>query len=301
MEIKYLTNDKIDKKKWDACISNAGNSLIYGYSFYLDTMSKNWDALILNDYDAVLPLTWNKKYGIRYLYQPSFTQQLGIFSRQPVTENVFNSFITQIKKHFRFAEIFLNTAYPVPEINPCNNYLLSLDQQYQNIQANYKPTFLKSLKHSKKINPIYLSSENYTEAIDTYIKEYGKRLPHVKDKDYEAFKEVCRIALSKKMLVIRKVVSTDNELLAITLLLKDKKRLYNIMSIVSATGRIAEANYFLYDELIKEFSGEIDTLDFEGSDIDAIASFYKKFGAVNHPYLFLRYNNLPWPIKYLKK
>ena len=31
---------EIDKAKWDHCIDNAGNGLIYAYSFYLDHMAK---------------------------------------------------------------------------------------------------------------------------------------------------------------------------------------------------------------------------------------------------------------------
>jgi hypothetical protein len=77
--IQYLSNQQIDKTKWDHCIDNAGNGLIYAYSFYLDNMAKNWDALVLNDYEAVMPLTWNKKYGIHYLYQPFFDGSIGSF------------------------------------------------------------------------------------------------------------------------------------------------------------------------------------------------------------------------------
>ena len=54
--------------KWDACIEKAPNGMVYAFSYYLNSMAKNWDALVLNDYDAVMPLTWNKKYGMQYLY-----------------------------------------------------------------------------------------------------------------------------------------------------------------------------------------------------------------------------------------
>ena len=47
--IQYLSHEQIDKAKWDQCIDNASNGLIYAYSFYLDTMADNWDALVLND------------------------------------------------------------------------------------------------------------------------------------------------------------------------------------------------------------------------------------------------------------
>ena len=75
LHIQYLSHDEIDKPKWDRCIDEAPNGLIYSYSFYLDHMAKHWDGLVLskgphsdNDYEAVMPLTWNKKYGLHYLY-----------------------------------------------------------------------------------------------------------------------------------------------------------------------------------------------------------------------------------------
>src|SRR5436190_22577275 len=78
--IQYLVNTGIEKTKWDRCMDNAVNGLVYGYSFYLDAMADNWDALVMGDYEAVMPLTWKKKYGIHYLCQPFLTPQLGIFS-----------------------------------------------------------------------------------------------------------------------------------------------------------------------------------------------------------------------------
>src|SRR6478609_8282347 len=77
--IRYLLHHEIDKPKWDRCVKEADNGLIYGYSFYLDHMAYQWDGLVLNDYEAIMPLTWNKKYGICYLYQPFFTASLGVF------------------------------------------------------------------------------------------------------------------------------------------------------------------------------------------------------------------------------
>jgi hypothetical protein len=71
-DIRYLERNEIDINKWDRCISNAPNGLIYARSFYLDSMAENWSALVTGDYLYVMPLTWNKKFGIKYLYQTVF-------------------------------------------------------------------------------------------------------------------------------------------------------------------------------------------------------------------------------------
>src|SRR5262245_56125332 len=105
--ISYLTNEQINMKEWDACIETAPNGQVYAYSVYLNRMAKNWDALVLNNYEAVMPLTWNKKYGIHYLYQPPFTACLGVFGKE-VNANLLEEFLSHIPDKFRYWDIYLN-------------------------------------------------------------------------------------------------------------------------------------------------------------------------------------------------
>ena len=62
--IQYLLHPQINKKKWDGCIDNAANGLLYATSTYLDCMAVQWYALVLTDYEMVMPLPCRKKYGI---------------------------------------------------------------------------------------------------------------------------------------------------------------------------------------------------------------------------------------------
>jgi len=87
-EIYYLRNSEIDKDSWNNCIEQAANGLIYGYSSYLDHMADNWDALVLNNYEAVMPLPWRRKAGISYVFQPFLSAQLGIFGKGNTSEGM---------------------------------------------------------------------------------------------------------------------------------------------------------------------------------------------------------------------
>ncbi len=294
--IQYLLHHQIDKKKWDECIDNASNGLIYGYSFYLDAMAKNWDAIVLNDYEAVMPLPWNRKYGIRYLYSPPFMQQLGIFRRAKVESETINSFLSAVKQRFKFAELFVN--FKIGKEQP--NFILPLHQSFELIQQSYKNDLKKNLRHAEKFSLNYQSTADFIEAITIYKSQYASRMPNVKKQDYQNFTKVCEAAKNKGLFFIRKVVDERQTILAIALFFKDNKRLYNVMSAVTQTGRQCESNHYLFNNLIKEFSGEKIVLDFEGSSIAGIAGFYQSFGSINEPYFFCRYNNLPWPLKYFK-
>ena len=78
--IRYLRHNEIDREKWDACIAASENGLVYAYSWYLDVVHPEWEALVMDDYAAVMPLTGGRKFGVEYLFQPFFVQQLGAFS-----------------------------------------------------------------------------------------------------------------------------------------------------------------------------------------------------------------------------
>ena len=80
--IQYLPHAQINKTKWDACIAAAPNGLIYAHSWYLDEIIETWDALVMNDYESVMPLPYRKKYGVLYLFHPPFVAQLGLFGNE---------------------------------------------------------------------------------------------------------------------------------------------------------------------------------------------------------------------------
>jgi len=145
MKIIFLNNKIIDKAKWDDCIKNAPNGIIYAYSWYLDTVSKNWDALIFEDYSAVFPLTWKNKFGFKYLCQPPFSQQLGLFSRNIITPDTLQAFLKEIiNTNYKIIEINLNkyNKFVPVSLNPKANitYELDLIYPYENICKNFQKT-----------------------------------------------------------------------------------------------------------------------------------------------------------------
>ncbi|MEO6489846.1 MAG: GNAT family N-acetyltransferase [Ferruginibacter sp.] len=305
--ITYLTYKEIDKQKWDECIRGSSNGLIYAESVYLNHMSPNWDALIIGNYDAVMPLTWKRKWGIRYLYQPAFTQQGGIFSRKRLSAKQVKSFIDLAATKFKFAEFNINYANSLePEKNlkvlKRNNFILPLGNGYKNIFSGYNSYIKQRLSRLKKFSLKYATSEDYIAVIKLYKKLYRERMPSVTTTDFQQFEKLCKYFLKSGRVEIREAYDHEGiELLAAILLFKDNKRLYNVISCILPAGKKALANYFLYNELIREFSNQDIILDFEGSDIPGVSYFYNKFSVNNQRFSFVKFNNLPMPIKLLKK
>lgn len=298
-QIRYVPHHDIDKAKWDVCVNNAPNGLIYAYSFYLDCMAKHWDALVMNDYEAIMPLTWNKKWGISYLYQPPFMQQLGIFSDQPLPAAIIQDFLSNVHRHFRFAEIFLNFSNKYVRFIVKNNFILPLQESYVALSGRFSPGAIKSIQRSERWPLQYSVTDNFQKVIELCHRQYGDRIQHIQEKDYANFGRLCAYAQVNNLLLARQVTD-EKGLLATALMFKDKRRIYLLMSVTLQEGRSKEANYFLISNIIREYSSQDIIFDFEGSDIPGIASFYEKFGPVNQPYYFWSFNKLPWPIRLFK-
>ena len=84
MKITYIHRKDIETEKWNGIIADSPAETIYPYSWYLDAVADNWSALVADDYRFIMPVVWKKKAGIKYVYQPFHTQQLGVFIRENV-------------------------------------------------------------------------------------------------------------------------------------------------------------------------------------------------------------------------
>ncbi|MBS1598518.1 MAG: GNAT family N-acetyltransferase [Bacteroidetes bacterium] len=298
--INYVRHESIDQEKWDRCIAHSNNELIYGYSTFLNHMAKNWDGLILDDYDAVMPLTWNQKWGIKYLYQPPLTQQLGIFSSKGIHESLISAFIKKINSNFKFAEIFFNYSNPHPLFKPHDNYILNVEKPYIELAANYKKDLQKNLKRSSRFQLNYTATYDLLKALRLHQEKYKHTTPHTRSKDYANFEKLCIDLAKKKEILTRAVLDENNYLLSVAVLLKKNTRIYLIETSTTDEGRKMQAHHFLLDAMIREFAGMNLTIDFVGSDISGIADFYKNFNPSNQSYFFYYHNELPWPLKYFK-
>jgi hypothetical protein len=285
--IRFLKREEID--------------LIYGRSFYLDAMAAGqWDALVLEDYQAVMPLTWRSKAGIRYLYQPAFTQQTGIFSRLPTTSSLVDAFLLQLGRHFRFAEIFLNYGNEHPSLQKHINFTLPLKDSYERLSGGYKENLVRNLKKPAVSALDYLKEIDFRIALQNYRQEYATRNTGTKGEDYRNFEKLCLFAQKQGMLLTRAVTDRSQQVLASALLFQDARRLFLLLFTTLAEGRRVDAGHFLIDRLVREWAATDLVLDFEGSDHPGVARFYGSFGGFDQPYFFYRHNQLPWPIRWLK-
>ena len=302
----YLPHKKIDKIRWDNCLRNAGNALIYGYSFYIDIISPGWDAIVTEDYSAVMPLLWRKKMGIKYLFQPLGIAQSGIYSITPAGPEVVAAFLQKMRAHIKYGNLDLNEKNQLPASTGIftattrSNYVLPLHISYEQLQAAYNKDGKKNLRRAAAFEQHFSNEVPAETVLELYRQQYGKLAPNIKTGDYQKLLAVIQLLQEKQMTVHAAVRTTAGELLAAAVFCKDDKRLYYVSGAPTEKGKTYKSMHVLIDRIIHQFAGSSYSLDFEGSDIASVAAFYEKFGPEKRSYLSLFFNDLPAPVRWLK-
>jgi hypothetical protein len=299
--IRHLTREQIDDARWDACIEEAVNHRIYGYSWYLDLVCESWDGLIEDDYSAVFPLPFRKKYGIRYLFQPDFTQQLGLFCRDEPPPAMVDSFLDAIPKRFWFAEICLNSsAFPAQhQATARNNYELNLEAPYPELSVHYSSNLQRNIRRGIK-SGLQVSPHPDTGAIIRMFRENrGATLHRWNERTYQRLSRLFHTLEHRGQARAWGTYSSNNNLVAGALFFFDRKYAVMVFSGLTPEGKESGAMPFLLDHVIREFASTPLILDFEGSMDPGLARFYASFGADIRQYWFLKMNRLPVPLKWL--
>lgn len=303
MNISYLPHHKIDKLKWDDCIDNASNGLIYAYSFYLDAMGENWDALILGDYKMVMPLTWKKKYTVYYLYQPFYTASLGIFGNN-ISADIVNNFLKNIPSKFKYWDFYLNrdNLFSLPDfpMYERSNYILPLNENYESLQSRYATSHLRNIKRANQFGNTVKKDIPVKEVIQL-AKGQAKDFSRIEENNFLDLANLYAFLRKKNQAITYGVYSSQHQLVASCAYFFSNKRAFYILVGNHPNGKTSGASHLMIDYFIREHAGEYLTLDFEGSNVNSLAFFYKSFGAHLEKYPGIKLNKLPAIVKLFKQ
>lgn len=303
--IQYLKHSEIDQAKWDKAIDNSTNGLVYAYSWVLDHMTDRcWDALVTDDYSFVFPLPWTSKWGIKYLYQPYFCQQLGLFAPVEITAPLLNRFLAAIPKHFRYWNIQLNSRNYVdnPSVSLLlrTTYQISLQRDYQDLEKNFSRDAKKNLTKAANAGFDWVKTTDLSIISRVYIEAYGKHYPGI-DSIMKKVMACMESAVASNNGFTRAVYGKDGELWCAGFFFYAKNHIHYALAAPTEEGKKFGATHTLISEVVREFSGKDLIFDFEGSDIPSVAFFYAKFGSQPISYPTIIYNGLPWWCRFLKR
>ena len=303
--IRFVEHNDVDTEKWDRCIKRAINSTPYAFSWYLDIVVSHWNALILNDYEAVFPLPTKKKWGVQYAFTPFWVQQLGLISQTSEGLKKIDDFISLIPHTYRFIE--LNMNHNVPVKNSLNykivenfNYVLPLNKTYHVQKEAYSKNLKRNLKKANLKGIQLFKNDAPQNLITLFRHDKGQSIDHFNETDYKNLEHIMHVAINKHCGEIWMAYGEGNRALAGCFLLFGPRRVVLLFTGNSPEGKASAAMPFLIDQFIKTSANSSFLFDFEGSNDENLARFYKSFGAVNQSYQNLKINRLPLLLRLIK-
>lgn len=297
MNIRLVPNKLIDRTAWDQCVNQAVNGTLYAYSWYLDLVCEGWDALVSEDYETVFALPFRKKLGISYLYQPFFTQQLGILSIRHITPEIADAFLDAIPLKYLLVEINLNTFNRPDEtkwaIKQNLNYELDLIESYPILRKRYSQNTIRNIAKAER-NAVSISTHVKPEDIIRLFRtNTGRRFGHIKDDDYKRLIRLVYECIHHRKAVCFGAYSRENTLCAGAIIVFSHRKAIFLFSGTDEVARSNGAMSLLIDHFIQDSAGNHLTLDFEGSNDANLGRFYSSFGSTCVQYPSVYINRFP--------
>ncbi|WP_114821871.1 hypothetical protein [Chryseobacterium sp. KLBC 52] len=278
--IRRLKYHEIDFVKYAQCLENSEQRKYSAAKHFLDTTSTMpWEILVYKDYEAVMPVPFVRKYGMKIVHNPKLCQQLGVFSGKDDVD-LNEAFLEYLEKNYMIR------AYPFNDVNQLRtkirikkNFLL-YPEVYEKVYSKYSP------KRKRKLR--------LDEAV---LKESEiKVIPYEKAK---AFIESNTIGLNKDhdLFEFMRIFESfyKSGYLKFTAFYYQQKIVnviatYSDGNMIALLGNFNDKDYVrlsgasvLIDHLIKE-NIETHIFDFEGGELPNIEEFFRGFRPELRPY-----------------
>lgn len=302
-EYNYLSNSKLDKVKWDNCISNSFNRRIYGLSWYLDLVSANWDAIIYGDYEAVFPIVFKNRILFKKYYHPLFAQQLGLFicrdfndnDRKKIVSDFFDfmnkkigalDFCSTSEFRYYFDEAVLKKE-TLPFLNFHNvneriNLEIDLNNNYSNILKGYSTNAIRNLEKAKKKGLFMCKEDRIQDFLSLYKDNVGRHI-NLKIKHLKVIYNLLYSCIKRRKGYFLSVLYKE-KMIGSAFFLSCFNRDILIFHATEESFKEYHPITYLINYYIHNNANNNKLLDFEGSNIPGVYRFYKGFGAKENNY-----------------
>lgn len=285
--IRKLKYHEVDFEKYTNCIENSVQRKYSATKEFLNVVcKKNWDVLVYGDYQALMPIPYVKKMGIKLVVNPKLCQQLGVFSAED-NSKINDEFLNFLRKHYKVVYYAFNDTNQFSKPLLTRKNFILVPDIFENVYKKYSPKRKRKLRLDEDVLLNSKIKEVSFKDILSFVEQniIGVDKPKNK-KDYlRIFNDFDGVGKLKiytftlnERIINAIIVYSDRETMALLGTFNERE----FVKIAGASVLINHAISLSIHE--KEF-------DFEGGDLPNIEEFFRGFRPEMKPYPYI--NNTP--------
>ena len=294
--IKHLKNTDINFIRWDNCINNAINGSVFAYSWYLNILCEDWEALVLGNYEYVMPLFHKTKFNKDIYFTSKLGIRLGVFSNKLIKEEIVLKFVDAIPKKNSLVDISLNVFNQInnKHVKILSTYGMDLIKSHNRIAEKYTNQFQKDLETARKNRVSVVKGLLPNDLINFSQSKNVRSKPKLNQKEIQQLRLIIANCLRYNLGETYCAYGDHNNLQAAAFFVKSKKKLHLLFAAISQQGIKTRAFHLLIDKYIEAYSEKDLTLNIENIISDNDKDFFTGVGAKEYKFQQYYLNNLPW-------
>ncbi len=137
---------EIEKNKWNGSIHYAIKGNVFGYYWFLKAVIGEWDAVVEEDYQSVMPIFTSPLNPHQY----SILRELGPYSVNPLTDQRVNEMLELFKNNNKSSQYPIHSQISKKQLEPYKTStkykaVLGGGYQYDNLSKSYSDDLTKNL------------------------------------------------------------------------------------------------------------------------------------------------------------
>lgn len=280
--MRIVTENHQLRRQYEQIVALKSNLDFFSLLWVQDILHPQW-AYVLDAADQIiLRIPVSKKFGVKAYLQPLFIRSLTYLGSPD--QSVLSELVAFLGKK-KLLHLNLCSGPLTPANLKMGKYQsLTLGKSPKSLKDAYSENVKRGLKKAKYL---IVKDLDYGAFHRFFIQQKGENLGSLNAAAWHRLENLVAAA-SQHEAVICLGAFDGEQLLAAGLFIKWDKGLYFIKGTLNEAGKKNGALVFLIDSVIEKFSASHEVLDFIGSNQEGIASFYRKFGAVDQQYSILK-------------
>jgi hypothetical protein len=286
--IRILKYHEIDFEKYSECLANACQNADYADKKFLDIVSnRQWFVLVYGDYDAIMPVSYIRKFGLAVILMPKICQQLGVFSKKD--NSIINkNFYDFLEQNFLVAIYAFNGDNQIDyEVEKKTSYFLKKND-YQSTKKSYSTHRRRNVRVFGNLIGNINFKTDWNEQDKQFFFKYLKGTTKKKE-NFDNFNIFTQL-LNNRIGTLQIMVYM-NQIQSLVYLYEGNRNRY--LSLFINKYPLINPNFpsITIDQCLQNFI-EDKNFDFMGSDLENVAKFNERFGAISYQYVMLSNSKL---------